>query len=432
MELSPTRLEGRAESVRKRTAQIDGQSRLDFRDSQPESCYCAPISGSLAPIEPEMANRSQTGEHAGGLVNPSQATSFHSIPSAAGGISRLVYARMRELGVQLEPLLMRAQLTVEQIDNRGVRLDVRSQIKFLELCAAASKDDFLGFHLALAFDLREIGLLYYVLASSDVLGDALKKAERYSGIVNEGISLLFNDRRDTAVSFNYVDVDRRSDRHQIEFWLITLVRLCRQLTNRRLVPMQIKLRHHRAKTPAEFRSFLGCEIEFGTSTDEVVFTEGVKRLTVGSADPYLNELLVKYCGEAVAHRQPRRPTLRVAVEAIVARLLPHGKLRASEVARQLGMSHRTLVRRLSSDGLTYSTILDELKVDLAKRSLKDGNLPISQIAWLLGYSEISAFTHAFRRWTGITPRQWRARSTEAAVGNRADRVSLKAKAHSRR
>jgi AraC-like DNA-binding protein len=330
----------------------------------------------------------------------------------------------------LEPLLARAGLTVEQVDNHSIRLNVRSQLKFLDLSAAASKDDFLGFHLALAFDLREVGLLYYVLASSDALGDALKKAERYSGIVNEGISLLFNDRRETAVTFSYVGVERRSDRQQIEFWLISLVRLCRQLTNRRLVPRQIKVRHHRDKTPGEFRSFLGCEIEFGAGADEVIFPEPVKGLAVSSADPYLNELLVKYCDEALSHRQPNRPAFRVAVENAVARLLPHGKLRAGEVARQLGMSQRTFVRRLSSDGLTYSAILDELKVDLAKRSLRDGDLPISQIAWLLGYSEISAFTHAFKRWTGSTPRQWRTQSADAVVGGRPKGIRGKAEARS--
>jgi hypothetical protein len=75
------------------------------------------------------------------------------------------------------------------------------------------------------------------------------------------------------------------------------------------------------------------------------------------------------------------------------------KARASEIARGLGMSHRTLARRLALEGLTFSGILDELKVDLAKGYLKDGSLPISQIAWLLGYREVSAFTHAFKRWT---------------------------------
>ena len=173
--------------------------------------------------------------------------------------------RMREAGIQAAPLLTKAGLSVEQIEDRDVRLKVRSQIKFLELGADALQDDLLGFNLARDVDLREIGLLYYVLASSEVLNDALRRAARYSGITNEGISLKLHSNRDVAITLEYVGVDRRSDRHQIEFWLVSLVRLCRQLTNRRLVPRRIRVVHHRKSTPAEFRSLLGCEIEFGST-----------------------------------------------------------------------------------------------------------------------------------------------------------------------
>ena len=100
-------------------------------------------------------------------------------------------------------------------------------------------------------------------------------------------------------------------------------------------------------------------------------------------------------------------TLRLELENAIAHLLPHGTARASEVARRLGMSHRTLARRLSSEGLTFSGILEEMKTDLARRYLRDEKLQITKIAWLLGYREVSAFTHAFKRWTGTAPRQSR-------------------------
>src|SRR3954447_15986550 len=147
---------------------------------------------------------------------------------------------MRKAGIQAGPLLTKAGLSVEQINDRNVRLKVRSQIKFLELGAAALQDDLLGFNLARDVDLREIGLLYYVLASSEILNDALCRAERYSGIANEGILLKLRTDRDVAITLEYVHIDRSSDRHQIEFWLVTLVRLCRQLTNGRLVPRRIR------------------------------------------------------------------------------------------------------------------------------------------------------------------------------------------------
>jgi AraC-like DNA-binding protein len=123
--------------------------------------------------------------------------------------------------------------------------------------------------------------------------------------------------------------------------------------------------------------------------------------------------------EALAHRPAHGATLRSNVENAITPLLPHGKASAGEVARQLGMSHRTLARRLAAEQLTFSEIQTELKTDLAKRYLRDGDLPISQIAWLLGYREVSAFTHAFRRWTGTAPRQSRAQGKFVSSGKRA-------------
>jgi AraC-like DNA-binding protein len=356
---------------------------------------------------------------------------IHSMPGATGAIARLVCARLRASGVQLAPLLSRAGLTVEQIDDRSARLKVQSQIRFLELGAEALQDDCLGFHLAREFDLREVGLLYYVLASSETLADALHKAERYSGIVNEGISLRVRAGHETAITLSYVDVERRSDRQQIEFWLTSLVRLNRQLTNRRLVPSRIRFVHHRAETTPELRSFFGCEIEFGSNVDELVFPDTVKRMPIVSADPHLNELLIKYCDEALAHREVNCATLRSSVENAIAPLLPHGKARADEIARRLGMSHRTFARRLSAEGLTFSKILDELRVDLAKGYLKGDDLPISQIAWLLGYREVSAFTHAFKRWTGMTPSQSRAQGN-FGPSNRTGKSRLSSQIRSRR
>ena len=354
-----------------------------------------------------------------------------SMPSASGGVARLACARLRERGIPVLPLLSKAGLSIEQIDDPGVRIKVQSQIKLVQLAADALQDDLLGFHLARDYDLREIGLLYYVLASSEVLNDALHKAARYSGIANEGVSLKFRASRESVIAFDYTGIERLSDYHQIEFWLLSLIRVCRQLTNRRLIPSRIRLVHHRRKTPAEFRSLLGCEIEFGSGVDEVVFPSAATLMPIASADIHLNELLTKYCEEALAHRAPALNTLRSSVENAMAPLLPHGKANAVAIARRVGMSHRTLARRLSVEGLTFSEIAEEMKHDLARHYLRDGDLPISQIAWLLGYREVSAFTHAFKRWTGMTPRQSRAQGHLAAAGS-ARKVRHRGRNHSGR
>ncbi|MGY8668494.1 helix-turn-helix transcriptional regulator [Bradyrhizobium sp. UFLA05-109] len=88
-------------------------------------------------------------------------------------------------------------------------------------------------------------------------------------------------------------------------------------------------------------------------------------------------------------------------------MLPHGKANASEIARRLGISRRTLARALSDEDTAFSGVLGEFRCALAQRYLRERDLPISEVAWLLGYSEVSSFTHAFARWTRSTPTAFR-------------------------
>jgi AraC-like DNA-binding protein len=342
----------------------------------------------------------------GDVVRDPDAKRLGALPSAAGGISRLAYAQAKEAGIDLNILLKKAGLTVHQLEDPGVRLKVRDQISFLNLAADALQDDLLGFHLAQPPDLREMGLLYYVSVSSDILSEALHRAARYSRIANEGVSLKYIEGRDACITFDYVGVSRYLDRHQIEFFVTTLVRMCRQLTGLRLEPTRVRLAHRRENC-SELFEFLGSDIEFGAGIDEIAFSTSVKRMPVVSADPHLNKLLLMYCEEAVSHRAAIRSSFQSSVENALVPLLPHGKAKVGEIARRLGVSQRTFARRLSSEGLTFSGVLENLRSNLAERYLTDAELSISQIAWLLGYQEVSAFTHAFKRWTGTTPREAR-------------------------
>jgi AraC-like DNA-binding protein len=331
------------------------------------------------------------------------------LPSSSGAVARLACARLKAAGIDPVPLLKKVGVTAEQMDDRHARIPAHAQIRFLELAAEALGDNFLGFHLAREFDPREVGLVYYVLASSETLDDALRRVARYSTIVNEGVSLTYREH-DAALVFTYVNVARHSDRHQIEGWMTVLVSLCRALTGRQLSLQHARLIHHRHQDSSEFANFLGCTIEFGALTDEIAFPLATKELAITSADPYLNDLLIAYCEEALARRTARGGALRAAIENAIVPLLPHGKAQVGICARRLGMSPRTLARRLSSEGLTFGRILEELRRDLAQRHIRDSTISISQIAWLLGYQEVSAFTHAFKRWTGVTPSKMRAQA----------------------
>ena len=335
-----------------------------------------------------------------------------ALPTAAGWIARLAYARARRAGIELTPLLKKAGLTEQQIKDRGARLPVHHQIQLLNLAANALRDEFFGFHLAQLPDLRELGLLFYVAASSETLGDALQRAARYSSIGNEGLLLKCLEEEDFRIAFDYVGIARHSDRHQIEFFMTVLIRLLRQLTGLRLMPIRARLTHRRSNQGgSELAAYFGSHITFGARADELTFVGSIKDITVTSADSYLNELLVANCEQALSHRPTNRAVLRSAVENAIVPLLPHGKVRASAIATRLGLSQRTLARRLALEGVTFSEVLEGLRGDLARQYLSDADLSISRIAWLLGYQEVSAFTHAFKRRTGKTPRESHARQT---------------------
>jgi AraC-like DNA-binding protein len=328
-------------------------------------------------------------------------------PNSKGIVARCAVARCREAGIDPEPMLHRAKLSTREIGDRHAHLGVGNQVSFLNLVADALRDDLLGFHLAQSFDLREAGLFYFVLASSATLGEVLERASRYSTIGNEGLRLEFLTSEEVGIRFSCVAIPRHTDRHLMEFWATALVRMTRHLTGTRLAPVRASLVHPPCSISGEMEAFFGCSVAFSSDDDEVVYGKALEGYPLVETDFYLNELLVGYCEDALAHRPRRVAELRTRIENAITPLLPHGTAHAANVATELGMGVRTMSRRLAAENLTFFGILDALRADLAQRYLKEPSLTISQIAWLLGFREVSAFTHAFKRRTGRSPTQVR-------------------------
>jgi len=378
------------------------------------SCSLDPQTG-LVTLGQTFVRRSHGGCLAAGGSKVSNETSsalhsavdLASIPMAQGGLARLAIARLEGAGVPVAPLLRRVGLTPEVIADPEERLSVRSQVALLDEAAIALKDDRLGFTLARDFDPRELGLLYYVMASSQTLGDALKRGARYSQITNEALVAGYREGNRLIINLSYSGIPRHSERHQIEFCMFAVLRLCRLLTGQDVVPQYFSIAHHRSGGTSEMARFVGTKVEFGADTDEFALDLNARELPLTHSDPYLNDLLLKYCEAALAGRRGDVSQLRTRVENAISSLLPHGRVLVEDVARSLGMSERTLARKLSDEGLNFTEILQQLRRDLAIRYLDDRKLHVSKIAWLLGFHEVSAFTHAFKRWTGKTPRELR-------------------------
>src|SRR5262249_23773512 len=148
------------------------------------------------------------------------------------------------------------------------------------------------------------------------------------------------------INLSYSGVPRHLDRHQIEFCMFALLRICRLLTGQNIVPQHFSIAHHRSGSTFEMSRFVGTKVEFGAATDELLLNLDARELPLIHSDPYLNDLLLKYCEAALAGRRGDKSQLRTKVENAISPLLPHGKVLVQDVAPTLGMSERTLARNL--------------------------------------------------------------------------------------
>ena len=326
------------------------------------------------------------------------------MPTSIGLAACLALAQLERHGIDPVPILARSGLSQAALVSRS-RIKVKSEIDFLERVSRAIKDEWLGLTLAADFDLRQIGMLYYVAASSERFGDALKRLDRYERVANEALDVRIIKGSHCRVTLTHLGVPRHLDCHHTEFLAVVFLRLCRQLVRLDIVPRSVSFVHHRSDG-REIQRVLGCEVNFDAPEDAMTFDADVTDLPLDGCDPYLNELMVKSCEDAIAGRTFYLSPFRTAVENAIAPLLPHAEARAKIVAHRLGLSERTFARRLTAEGLSFGEILDQLRRDLALRYLQE-KLPASQIAWLIGFNQPSAFSHACRRWTGKSPLEFR-------------------------
>jgi AraC-like DNA-binding protein len=195
-------------------------------------------------------------------------------------------------------------------------------------------------------------------------------------------------------------------RQTAEFMLATLTHAARVETGRRdLDPVLVEFASPRPRSIADHRWFFRAPLQFGRPRNALVFMRAALDLPLRKAEPELREVLERRVRDVIA-RLPPMDSLAGRARFRLREALDHGRPTAASVGRQLGLSERSLHRRLRDEGTTLRRLLDGLRLDLAERYLREG-VSINETAFLLGYSEASAFQRAFRRWTGSTPAAYR-------------------------
>src|SRR5262245_28815451 len=307
------------------------------------------------------------------------------------------------LGHDVDALLADRGLSRRDLNDpdRRIACDVMGS-----LIARAQQKRFtpnLGLPMPLARQLGAYPLLDYLVLTSDTVGDALAQLARYLRITASPVSVEVRNDDDPV----RVEIETLSA-FGYEFEAALIVLHFREETGGAFGAAGISFQHQPDDVTA-FEQALGCPVRSGASWNGVAIEPSTCRLPMRRRDPILRKFLESQA-DAILANTPARAGVAVDVRRALASRAASGATRMSAIARQLGMSERTLHRRLADDGVTYQEVLEEMRKAAAGRYLDESTLAIGEIAYLLGYSEPAAFHRAFKRWYATTPEHFRARS----------------------
>jgi AraC-like DNA-binding protein len=309
----------------------------------------------------------------------------------------------RELALELPPASPDARVAAALIPQ------------VLATAARLTGDLSIGLHLAQAADPRRFGLLFYAASASRDLREAYSQVTRFLGLWNEGVELRFvaGDADAVLEVRPCGQTSEDGQRQLLELSTATLLGVSRCFTGCDFVPVEVSF-----MTPpppdlarAELECYFG-KVAYRRPTTHLVVDSSALALPLLGADVELTTILTRHAQELLERLATQASWRGRSYEVVLAELR-HGGADVGTVARRLGVGARTLQRRLADDGTAFHAIVDEARLEMATRYLRDPALSQAEIAYLLGFAELSAYYHAFKRWTGTTPAQHRRKMAQA-------------------
>ncbi len=313
--------------------------------------------------------------------------------------------RLKQERAPVDSLLKKAGLTRRQVSDPDARIPYQKHAALLSLAAEATGDDCFGLRLTRSINPKQAGVLGYVLLNSASLGDALANLVRYFHVMSDALEFDLEVGETEVVLVNRITDPLVVDQRQVvECELSLLYRFCQLITGRDLRLIRVDFQHAEPEEARAVRQIFGAPVHYQQRRNAMVMDAGLLDYPIEAADSELLKILKRHC-QLILGARPKSDGLVFEVQQLITNLLPSGQPKIDAVAQELGMSTRTLTRRLAEAGVTYKGLLDEVRRKLALQYLKDKRISFKQVAYLLGYSEVSAFYHAFRRWVGSSPLQ---------------------------
>lgn len=339
-------------------------------------------------------------------------------------LSSFVAARVRNAaaarGVAADAIAESCGIAPGELRDPDVRIDGERYLTFLGEIVAATGDR--AFPIAAASYGDEMpepeNLLRFVCLSSASIGEALGRASRYLSISTE----LQTWRLEPSPEAPVLHIVHRlakcpSSVYSDEFAAAEIVRLARVFSGTAWSPTEVRFAHDGpSETRLRYEDYFGAKVRFGASRTEMQLTRALLAAPILSRDPAMQTFFDDLVRRLLAQRRdPGGGQILPRVQALLAKQLHDDPPTMERLAVQLHMSARTLRRRLESEGTTFKAVLDETRFEMARMYLERGDTSIGEVSFLLGFSDVTAFHRAFRRWTGETPAVYKEKLSASEV-----------------
>ena len=313
---------------------------------------------------------------------------------------------LSRFGIPWEPVLAAEGLTLADIQNPERRVSFSAVDRISGECFRLTRCPHIGLLLAQRVNLQSFGIPGRLARNAPSVGDALQELGAHFALHDTG-GLISTDLHAGKLTLSYgVYVAGLRNLDQIyDFCVVAIGNVLRQLCGAGWRADTVLLPRRRPADVRPYREILAAPLRFDSVQAGVQFPQAWLSRPIVDADPFLHALLMERASAAL---QVQDPLLCDDVRRTIRLLLMEDQCSREEVARRLGMHPRTLGRRLQQCGTTFQGLLDETRVEVARQLLRGTRSSVARIAASLGYHDPTVFTRAFRRWTGTTPRDYRA------------------------
>jgi len=274
-----------------------------------------------------------------------------------------------------------------------------------------SHDDAFTFHLVEHLHPSYMGALGYAWMTSASLRKAFGRLSRYARILADDAIIRLDDQGKTLhvlLESESADIRDPALRERLRF--ANAVKLCRMNCGDSFKPARVLFRQSEPSSPAAFYSFFRCELQFDSDASVLVIDSAVADQPLSGFNAQLGNLLEQQIIDYLARLDKQDIVGRT--KSVIFEQLPSGQVSVEEVATELNKSVRTLRRKLSEKGTSFKELLTQTRQELGERYIHDASLSLTEIAFLLGFSDSSSFSRAYRTWTGQSPSEQR-----SALGN---------------